>query len=189
MMWRWMEWIVAALLGVVIVSDAILILYARSLANNTHSLAVDPLCRPGLGNEPGIPFEGYTASAERLKCLSRFQGIWAVRYTSKSCGYCALDLEWDQLALQMESAGWPVIILVPKAAEEIAKEGVIPKGSPQAVYVSMEWTKRFRLTMTPSVLIFNSKGKLIWHRQGMLASPDVESAIQAIKIATQPGKG
>jgi hypothetical protein len=62
-------------------------------------------------------------------------------------------------------------------------EEVIPKGSPQAVFVPMSWIKKFRLTFTPTFVVFGPSGRLLWTHQGTLAPDDMEAALEAVKSA------
>jgi len=187
MMPRWIEYGIAALLGVMIVADGVLVARVRYAANRASANA--SLKRAGVVDGPAPPLVGYTASGDRLnEPHSRSPAGWAVRYASRRCGYCARDTHWPQLALELERAGCPVTILVPRAGAELPSEGVLPAGAPQVAFVSVEWTKRFRLSVTPTLLLFSARGTLIWYRQGILAPDDLGAALQALEAARGTGE-
>lgn len=178
---RCIEWGVASLLGVLIVSDGILMVRVKSLERSYLAANSEALQRHDARNGP-IPIpEYFTALGDRLQDVPNSRTGWAVRYAARTCGYCSRDTQWQRLAPQLESADYEVIVLLPRAEEEFPEKDVVPKEAPQAVFVPMEWIKRFRLTATPSLLIFSRQGQLIWSRQGMLVPSDPESAMRAIK--------
>ena len=47
-------------------------------------------------------------------------------------------------------------------------------------YVKMDWIKQFRLSSTPTVVIFDNKGRVLWQRRGMLKDVDYEAAEKII---------
>ena len=78
--------------------------------------------------------------------------------------------------------GYRVIVVVPTARDEYPNNTETPIGAQQESYINMEWIKQFRLTMTPTLLIFDPHQGLIWSHQGMLEPSDQTAAIRAIKF-------
>jgi len=105
---------------------------------------------------------------------------WVVRYTSSGCIYCKMDFEWERLASQLEILNYRTILLLPKEAVKLDEEQIIPENALQMAYFKMDWIKQFHFTGTPTVVIFDNNGRLLWHRSGMLNEADYESAKRAI---------
>lgn len=186
---RWVEQSVAALLGVLIVTDTALMMCVRSLSGESQAAASAAFRRPGSGDGPTPRPDGFTTSGGSLNRVLNSRAGLVVRYAARTCGYCTRDTQWSRLAPQLVRSGYQVLVLLPTAGEAYAGNNVIPSGAPQAAFISMEWLKRFRLTMTPSLLIFSRTGQLIWSRQGMLSPGDPEAAMRAIEGAKSRGNG
>jgi hypothetical protein len=105
---------------------------------------------------------------------------WVVRYASKRCVYCLQDSEWERLALQLERLNYRTIVLLPKEADQFDEGEIIHQTVRQMAFVNMDWIKQFRFTMTPTVVVFDNNGRVLWHRTGMLQEADYKLAEKAI---------
>jgi hypothetical protein len=186
MMARWIERVVPTVLVLVILVDGALTLRAVQLQGSVRAVVTDALRRSGAEDGRSIPLDGFDASGRWLDARWMSPSGWAVRYAGRSCPYCAQDAGWARLAAELQRRDYPVTILLPRAAERFPADLVLPNDAPQVAFAPMEWLKQFRLTMTPSLLLFSGRGDLIWHRQGVLGPWDVQSALQAIEEATRP---
>lgn len=178
MMTRLLEIVVMVALGAAIVMNAVLIVRTRYLA--AHPPAQVSLYRAGLAVTPSLPSATFGSNGQRLEDIrSRAEHGWAVRYVSKDCGYCETDVHGKRLISELEELGMPVAILVPRAGEEVA-DGMFAAASPQMTFVPVGWIKQLRLTVTPTLMIFDGKGALVWHHQGTLQPDDVTEAMSLV---------
>ena len=99
---------------------------------------------------------------------------WVVRYASAWCIYCNLDFEWDHLASLLEHLNYRIILLPPKEMDQINDVHKFSKNMQQMTFVKMDWIKQFRFTGTPTIAIFDNKGRMLWHHTGMLKDVDYE---------------
>ena len=106
---------------------------------------------------------------------------WVVRYASRGCIYCKLDFEWERLVPLLERLNYRTILLLPNEADQFDEGQVFPETARQMAYVKMDWIKQFRFTGTPIVVIFDNKGRVLWHRSGMLNEVDYKSAEKVVK--------
>jgi len=108
---------------------------------------------------------------------------WVVRYTSKGCTYCAQDSEWERLVLLLERHNYRTVLLLPTEKNKYDED---EQTLQQMAFVKMDWIKQFRFTGTPTVVVFDNSGRVLWHRVGMLNESDYESAV---KIIVKNAKG
>ena len=106
---------------------------------------------------------------------------WAIRYAGSGCIFCKLDYEWEHLAAHLERLNYRTIILLPNVASKYDEVSIIPKNAKQMAFVKMDWLKQFRFIGTPTLIIFNNRGRVIWHRNGMLSEADYIAAKKAIE--------
>ena len=106
---------------------------------------------------------------------------WVVRYASRGCIFCNLDYEWERLVPVLERNNYRTILLLPNETDQFAESRVLPESAEQMAYVKMDWIKQFRFTGTPTLVIFNNKGRVLWHRTGMLQDVDYESIVKTIE--------
>jgi len=114
-----------------------------------------------------------------------FASGWAVRYVAKNCPFCRQDEpRWQMLKTQMEGLGYRVYIIPPMSSDapEESSSGTGPLEK-QLRLVPIDWIKHYRLTKTPTVLVFDPGGRLIWGHEGTLKSGDPDTALQAIRSA------
>jgi thioredoxin-related protein len=50
----------------------------------------------------------------------------------------------------------------------------------------MDWIKQFRFVATPTIVVFDNNGRVLWHRIGMLKEADYESVE---KVVVKNAKG
>jgi hypothetical protein len=105
---------------------------------------------------------------------------WVVRYTSKGCRYCTLDSEWERLVSQLERFNYRTILLLPTEVDQFDDDQILPESAKQMAFVKMDWIKQFRFTGTPTTVIFDNNGRVLWQHFGMLKEADYESAGKAI---------
>jgi hypothetical protein len=181
---RWIERCVLALLAIAIATDGTLIIRARAASRAAELATADSLRRPGSEDGPAPAPYGYTTAGEALDIIHPDgQTGWAIRYAAKGCEYCRSDFRWGPLASQLENLNYQVVVLLPSAKDAFSEDTLVPQGALQEAYPSMDWIKRFRLTVTPTLLIFGPDRQLIWHRQGMLSPTDSQSVLRAIEAA------
>lgn len=136
----------------------------------------------GIGS--GLQLAGFGRGGTPLD-LGGGTGGFAVRYASSGCPFSRIDEQWNVLAPKLQERGLQVVVLLPNAQDEFSKDALVPKEAQQEAYVSIEWIKRYRLTLTPTLLIFDAHRRLIWHREGSLRPADTRAAIRAIDTARQ----
>jgi hypothetical protein len=105
---------------------------------------------------------------------------WVVRYASSGCIYCVQDSEWDRLVSQLGHLNYRTILLLPRERDQFDEDQIISQTMQQMAFVKMDWIKQFRFTGTPTVVIFDNNGHVLWHRIGMLNEADYESAEKVI---------
>jgi len=134
------------------------------------------------GSATGFEFpdlEGYGPSGEKTAGRApRRSGGLIVRYASQDCGYCERDVEWSHLASGAARYGFRVVFLLPSAVHAFSPDRLVPRGVRQIALVSMDWMRRFRITITPTLLVFGPDGGLLWQRQGVLSSEDTRAALE-----------
>jgi len=105
---------------------------------------------------------------------------WVVRYASRGCIYCNLDYEWENLIPIFERYHYRTILLLPKESDQFDENQIQSIYIKQMAYAKVDWIKQFRFTGTPTVIIFDNNGRVLWHRSGMLKETDYKSAEKAI---------
>jgi hypothetical protein len=168
---------IALLLGIAMTADAYLILTVPAARARNHA-PLGPQAVLRGDPERLAPPEAFSESGALL-AIKPAAG-WAIRYASNSCPLSAQDSEWPRLATQLSKHGIPIMVILPEPANAYAADEIIPKGASQAAFVSLDWVKHVRLTLTPTVILFGATGETIWYRLGILSTADVEAAVQAI---------
>jgi len=174
----WLERISLLILGLVIVIDGILFIYVRY---NLDSFAKDTslLYRAGRESSPAQDPIGYTSTGAKI--VPATKGGLAVRFASKDCQFSRADAaNWNAISSEFHRRGYDVIIVVTKVEEQYPSDAPELKAAHQEAYVDMGWIERFRLTLTPTLLIFAPSKQLMWAHQGALRAEDVSSAERAM---------
>lgn len=177
-------WGIFSVLALLILLDGILLLYVRTVANASQ----DPnlLYRYTEDHVPVSQPDGYTARDVKIDAAASKKSGWAVRYAARECKFCQRDEAlWNRLASELQRMGYVITVVVPSGRDAYPDDRLTPKGAQQEVYVNLAWIEHFRLTVTPTVLVFDSERGLIWAHQGMLDQADPESALRAIKSANE----
>jgi hypothetical protein len=129
-----------------------------------------------------LPYDSYAVEKKKIswdQSASAPMG-WVVRYARSGCMYCMLDFEWERLLAMLEHYNYHTIIALPRESGRIANASAISEHVPQMAFVKMDWIKQFRFTATPSVIIFNNEGRILWSHVGMMSDTDYKSAKKAI---------
>jgi hypothetical protein len=178
---RWVDFSLIALIGLMTIGDGALYLHLR---NSFERTAQNPelLYRYGVGRVPTPAPDGYTSKGARIGVATQAKSGWVVRYAAKGCEFCRADeLRWGPLSARLQELGYKIVVVVPTSKDEYPNNTQTPVGAAQEVYVNMEWIKAFKLTKTPTLMIFNSDQRLMWSHQGELEQSDSASAIHAVE--------
>jgi hypothetical protein len=173
---QWIGRVVVGLMVLTMAADASLWLYVKTDKPENNPF----LFRYGVKPEFTPPPDGFAADGEKAAAPKSPSG-WVVRYSAQSCKYCRKDENlWNPLQSELQRMGYQVFVVVPSARDEFSHQDASVLGTQQLTYVNMGWIKQFRLSETPTVLIFNNDG-LIWSHQGTLGASDPASALDATK--------
>lgn len=124
---------------------------------------------------------GYTFSGERVTADSGVETGWAIRYAAQFCRYCREDeAKWQSVKRTLASRRYSIVTIPVTAGDSYPEGANALSGSVQISYVDVEWIKQYRLSATPTTLIFNKSGQMIWRHAGVMSDDDEESALQAI---------
>jgi len=175
---RWFHRTVLTILAVLALVDAGLELRILS-AQRAHRPIVS-LLRQQTTADSGSQLMAFDSRGVRLSGSRRPEAASVVRYASSRCHFCREDVYWSKLALELERRSVPIIIVLPGSSAEFPPGDLMPSTAQQAAFVSVEWTRRFRLTFTPTLLVFDSHGQLVWWHEGTLAAADVTSVLSAV---------
>ena len=138
--------------------------------------------RDGVGGTPPAP-RAYRHDGTPVTLGSSGSGV-AIWYAARECPYCQRDNEWPRLATMLREKGVEVAVLLPGGRrDEFSRETLVPADAEQIAYVSADWLRRYPLTMTPTVLIFDANWKLVWYEHGILRPGDAERAMAALTRA------
>ena len=183
----WIDRGVTIVLGLMIALDGVLFIYVKAAVERV-SRDVTPYYRAA--GEQGMvqPPEGFTSSGDKVELAGQRQLGWAVRYAAKNCQYCRKDDSlWIPLGRQLMQLGYQVIVIAPSTQDEYPDNTQPPPGALQESLVNMDWAKQFRLTVTPTLLIFDRTQGLIWAHTGMLQPADPQSVIKEIERSRNHG--
>lgn len=122
-----------------------------------------PLRDPGLVTPP----EGYAVGGKRFAVPSP-GGCWVVRYEMSNCEYCsdASTSPWGRFAAAVGALHCPVFVIPPYPGDAVPPATMIPSNAKEEVLVGMEFAKHYRLSVTPTTMVFAAPGKLLWGWQG-----------------------
>lgn len=169
----------SALIACMVVANALL--YVRDRSEERHlSSAPSALLRDSRATATLAGIEAYTTNGDHLNLGSKTGAGYVIRYASRHCGYCRRDAPaWKQAATQLAGKGFRIFTLVPSSREAYADHQVIPAGTPQIVDIGMEWVKRLSPMGTPTLLITDPDGLILWQHEGELSDQDLHAAISA----------
>jgi len=169
-------------LGMLIVLDSFLYLQAKTKLDHVAQDTTILYRSPDKTNTIGPP-DGFNSSSIKVDITRKSNKGWVVRYAAKNCEFCRADEpRWNQMSADLQRLGYSVIFIVPQASEAYPDNSLALMGTREEVYVNLEWVKRFRLSMTPTLLIFAPDQKLLWFHQGALGPADPASAFRTIEL-------
>lgn len=173
-------------LAILAVTDAVLFV-GVVLAVRTQTPAATVTTRGALAS--GGPPLGIALGGRLIRAAARSR-CWTVRYEMEACKYCRADDagDWRGLAAALQARGCVIIVVPPYASEALLPTQLVPPSAEQEILVSMDFARRFRLSIAPTTLLFGPQGVLIWSRQGRLAAGDRKWALRAIGKALERGR-
>jgi hypothetical protein len=133
---------------------------------------------------PGTPTAGFGLGGTPVELAGQKAGF-AVWYASSRCPYCQKDDEWRRLAVALQQRGLRVLVLLPSVADSFAADEPLLGDAQQVAYMNAEWLRRYPLSVTPTLLIFDREQRLIWHKYGMLKPADTRAALSAVDLAVR----
>lgn len=133
----------------------------------------------GTGTDPAPTFVGYREDGKPVTYSGVEPGL-AVWYASRACPYCERDLEWDRLSSKLQEQGVRIVILLPAAGLSFLPEKTRPRTTEQVAFVDGAWLRRYPLSVTPTLLLFDRHQRLVWHKWGSLTAEDTGAALNAI---------
>jgi hypothetical protein len=134
----------------------------------------------------GVSVEPSAFSASGI----RLNGCLVLRYTSTECHVCASDSIWPTLRDSLERSGCTVDFLQPSMAEPPTKEYVGNGCENRLVSVRPQLTLATRLSGTPTTMIFDGSGALVWQKIGALDEPAASAAASQVhKLGKLKGCG
>lgn len=168
-----------ALLAVVTIADVTMYSYLKVL---THQSATDstPFVRNISGAAASLRPHGYSDAGVEVPAASSSDKGWAVRYTSLGCKFSRADEPmWRVLKSALVSGGYHIYDVAPYPLKRLPAPAGDQHES-QIAFIDVGWMKQYRLTGTPTTLIFNSHGRIIWTHSGTMDTEDQKSALQTI---------
>jgi hypothetical protein len=105
-----------------------------------------------------------------------------LRYASTSCSYCKQDRAFFNLLFrQLRQVGCTAVVLAPTREELEAPSD----GEHRLEFTTAATARALPLTATPTTLLFDWAGRVIWLKQGAMDRDDVGRAIRAAAGASQ----
>ena len=172
---------IIALLAIVAIADVVIYGYVISLRQSLRDPRV--FYRGTAGTVANARPEGYALSSGRIELSSNSQTGWAVRYASRFCKFCQKDEpKWQSLKSRLASNKYSIFTIPVTAGESYSEDANALSGTVQISYVDVGWIKQYRLSATPTTLIFNKNGQIIWTHAGTMTDDDEKSALHAIDV-------
>ena len=173
-----LETIVAVVLGILTFADAGLVWRLKARAAKPVA-SVSPV-RPGMQDATAPPAAIREGDAGFDDATPPPGKGWVLRYASAKCGYSLNDRNWPELAERLRAAGYSISQLAPRADDAISGDAVQPPGLNEMTYVSMDWLKRYELTITPTVIAFDETGRVVWHHRGTITDRGMADATRVL---------
>lgn len=124
---------------------------------------------------------GFLLDGRPLEFITHKAG-YAIWYAAKQCPYCQKDEEFRRLAVSLDQRGLRVLVVLPDAGDAFATDS-LPANATQVAYMNPEWLRRYPLSVTPTLLLFDGGHRLVWRRYGMLRPVDTAEALRAVDLA------
>jgi len=86
---------------------------------------------------------------------------WVVRFVSSGCIYCKMDFEWEKLVPLFERYNYRTILLLPRETDQFDEDQIFPETARKMAFVKMDWIKQFRFSGTPTIVVFDNKGRVL----------------------------
>jgi hypothetical protein len=177
--------IIVVLMALLIAFDGLLFWHIRAVQDHSAQHSNDILRAPWLQGKSAVPV-GFTSELEQVVPIAAANQGVAIRFSSKNCKYCQQDSPlWNKMATVLQQKGYQIIVLVPSAKDEYHRSDLVPADAKQMAYVNIEWLSHLRLHATPMLLIFDSRGDLMWSHEGVLALSDLGAAERIVGIKNQ----
>ena len=173
---------VYVLLAGVTVADVTLFSWLTVLA---HRAATDPapFVREKTDWAASIRPHGFSAAGTEVSVSSSSDKGWAVRYATAGCRFCRADQpKWSALKTELVARGFHIYDIPPYLLNLPSGESAGQKDETAIAFIDIGWMKQYRLTGTPTTLIFDRHGKIIWAHAGTMDEQDQKSALLTISL-------
>lgn len=169
------------LLVIIMASDIALLVYVW---NGTQpSKLSEWLFRDPADTTSNCPPSGYSATGERVATPARAKHGWVIRYATPRCEHCRSDeVRWSSLKAHLIKYGYQIYAIPPSATESYPANAPELADEAQISFVEPEWMKRYLFLATPTTVLFNSHGKVIWSHVGEMNQAELKSALQAAVV-------
>jgi hypothetical protein len=170
--------VIYALLTVIAATDVVLFAYVN--VARYSGMVSEAFFRDPSDMRANVPPSGYSAAGEKAPLPSLSESGWAVRYATPQCGYCRSDeAQWSMLKSKLIKKGYRIYEVPPDSVASYFDSAPELANETQISYVEVGWMKRYRFTATPTTLLFDGRGKLIWSHMGIMNKDDQKSALRA----------
>jgi hypothetical protein len=160
------------------VSDVALFTYV-TIARHSNRILEVPLRRPSTESN-NVPLHGYSSTGKEVSVPSVSERGWVVRYTTPRCEYCRADEgQWSILKSLLIKKGFQIYEIPPDSINSYSAGAPEMANETQISFVDVGWIKRYRFVGTPTTLLFDGDGKMIWSHMGTMDKNDRKSAIKA----------
>ena len=128
------------------------------------------------------PLIGFRSNGTPIPVSTDDAPGWVLRFASIRCHYCKKDEAfWSPLSKKLRDMGYKLIMVSPTAADAYPHEYEMSSGALQEAFLDMDSIRSLRLTMTPTLLIFDRRHGLIWSHNGTLDATSSAAALQVVK--------
>ncbi len=167
------------LLASAMITDAALLGY-MSLVQRSDTTSPYKYLRNASDTSLAIRPSGYSASGAMAEPVvpSPSQG-WVIRYSTPGCEFSRADQKrWTNLKHALVSRGFRIYEIPPYASDLDRRS--VEQDETQIAFVDVDWMKRYRLTGTPTTIVFDKRGHVIWAHVGTMNEDDQKSALWAL---------
>jgi hypothetical protein len=180
---RFMEKIsVAAYVLLAVVATADVLMFAFVIFTKHAIRTPDGIFRDAQARKGGSPPRGFSTSGVPFSKRVDHGNGWVVHYASPTCVHCRTDEpRWSRLKMQLAAKGYEISQVPPAPSQAYAENAPELASETQISFVNVDWMKRFRLTATPTTLLFDRAGTLIWSQKGEMSEGDEKSAMYAVR--------
>ncbi len=159
------------------------------LENHNRTVMLADYFRNGLEAKSTNQPVGYSSTGMRLNVVPGTGKGWVVRYASTKCEFCRADeAQWSALKSLVINAGYHIYYISPDGMNSYMDRPAEQPTETQISFVDIDWMKRYRLTGTPTTLLFNNCGNLIWAHTGTMSAVDQQDVSRALTEANKEKK-